>query len=114
MFEPWSSRKFTAWKWLEVNWNYSISPKSIVLTDTDMLGGHAKAEVACRFSENYWEIYSRQPEEIDEKYKRISPLGTLLAIHADLEDVIDLRVGQAVERLQCRGQWFPWNGNGHR
>lgn len=110
LFEQWDARKFPAWKWLEQPWGYSVAEESVVLTDTDMLGGHANAEVACRFGNAYWEIFSRQPDEIEDKYKRYSPLGTLLALHSDIEHALDLKIGQAIERVGGGASWQAWNG----
>lgn len=110
LFGSWSVEDFPVWKWLEEDWNYSIPPKSIALTDTDILGGHAKAEVACRFGKEYWEIYSRQPEEIEDQYKRFSPLGTILALYPDIEAATRLRSGHAIERFQNQSDWRPWDG----
>lgn len=110
LFDRWSASKFPAWRWLEEEWIYPIPAKSWAATDTDMLGGHAKAEVACRFKNDFWEIYSRQPEEIEEQYKRLSPLGTLLALHDDIEPVIDLKSGQAIERVDGKSDWIRWSG----
>jgi hypothetical protein len=62
--------------------------------------------VARHNEDEFWEIYSRQPWEIDEEYKRMCPLGTLLALYEDLEETLRLGVGEAVQR---GGQeWLPW------
>jgi hypothetical protein len=110
LFESWSAKDFPVWKWLEEDWNYSIPPGSVALTDTDILGGHAKAEVACRFGKDYWKIYSRQPEEIEDRYKRFSPLGAVLALHPDVEAIAHLRTRHAIERLKNQSNWHPWSG----
>jgi hypothetical protein len=110
MSESWSVERFPAWKWLVEPWQFPVSPKSHVLTDTDILGGIAPAEVACRFSHDYWEIFSRQPEEIPDLYRRIVPLGTLLGIEDSLTFVVNLDVGHAVERNSDLDKWVPWSG----
>lgn len=111
MSKPWREENFPAWKWFHCSWNYSVSSRSHVLMDTDLLGGIARAEVMCRFGGDYWEVYSRQPDEIADMYKRLVPLGMLFAIEDTLGDLaVNLKIGEAVERLHGETSWVTWIG----
>lgn len=95
------------WKYLTKEWNYNISPNSLVSTNIETLQGESVLEVM-RWEENYWEMFSRNPESISKKEIRIVPFSTMIGVDKTLLSAITLSIGKGFWRESSNVDWIDW------
>lgn len=96
------------WKWLTIDWNFSISATSVCVTDLDTLQGKPIIQ-AIRWEEDYWEIFSKLSSEIIQENTRFIPIGMLLVIDKANEVFADLAINEAVSRIDSNHEWEFWD-----
>ena len=106
MTTAWSPDVSPVWRWLKEPWSYRVPASSHATTDLDALRGAAVTE-ACRWEEDYWELFAGAGPEIQDEQKRVVPLGTLLGADPSLLPVIDLPVGEGIWRKE-HSDWHIW------
>ena len=107
MSVKWSAEAEPMWRWLHEPWPYSAPDTSTAMTDLDVLHGQPVTE-ACRWEEDYWELFARPGPKVRKKDARLVPLGCLIAADPTLAPVIDLAIGEGVRRDNSRGAWNAW------
>jgi hypothetical protein len=106
MTTAWSQEMPPLWRWLKEPWPYPVPVSSHALTNLDALRGTTVTE-ACRWEEDYWELFAGAGPEIQDEQKRVVPLGTLLAADPSLLRILDLPVGEGVWR-EKHSDWHVW------
>jgi hypothetical protein len=106
MTTAWSSDTSPVWRWLKEPWSYRVPTSSHAVTDLDALRGAAVTE-ACRWEEDYWELFAGAGPEIQDEQRRVVPLGTLLGADSSLLPVLDLPVGEGIWRKE-HSDWHIW------
>jgi hypothetical protein len=107
MTVAWSAEAEPMWLWLLEPWPYTAPETSTAMTDLDVLRGQAVTE-ACRWEEDYWELFAGPAPKVRKKDARLVPLGCPLAADPTLAPVVDLALGEGVRRDSSRGEWKPW------
>lgn len=95
------------WRWLTCKNDLNIPQNSKVVINKDILYG-AKALEIMRWDENEWEIYSMNPENLDEDDMRIIPVSTIIGIDNSLERILELNVGKGLIRDSPNNAWESW------
>jgi hypothetical protein len=103
---PWSPQSAPLWQWLKEPWAFSVPSDSEAVTDLDALRGFAVTE-ACRWEENYWELFAGAGPDVPEEEKRVVGLGMLLAADPSLAPVLGLKIGDGIWR-EGDLEWHPW------
>jgi hypothetical protein len=103
---PWSPQSAPIWRWLKEPWTYSVPSDSEAVTDLDALRGIAVTE-ACRWEENYWELFAGVGPEVPKEHMRVVGLGTLLATDPSLEPILKLNIGDGIWR-ENNSEWHVW------
>ena len=106
MTTVWSPDVSPVWRWLKEPWSYGVPASSHAVTNLDALRGAAVTE-ACRWEEDYWELFAGAGPETQDEQKRVVPLGTLLGADPSLLPVLDLRVGEGIWREE-HSDWRSW------
>jgi hypothetical protein len=106
MSTAWSPDVSPVWRWLKEPWSYRVPASSYAVTDLDALRGAAVTE-ACRWEEDYWELFAGAGPEVPAEQRRVVPLGTLLGADPSLLPVLDLPVGEGIWRKQ-HSEWHMW------
>jgi len=106
MAVPWSPQSAPIWQWLKEPWTYPVPRKSEAVTDLDSLRGFAVTE-ACRWEEDYWELFAGAGPEIPKEEKRVVGLGMLLASDPSLAPILDLKIGDGIWREDDL-EWHEW------
>ena len=80
------------------------APTSHAATDLDALRGSPVTE-ACRWEEDYWELFAGAGPDVPNVEKRVVGLGMLLAADPSLAPILDLKVGMEFgARTGCSGK----------
>ena len=66
---------------------------------------------ACRWEEDYWELFAGAGPDIPDEQKRIVGLGMLLASDPSLAPVLDLKAGDGIWR-EDKSEWHVWERRG--
>jgi hypothetical protein len=103
---PWSAETAPIWRWLKEPWTYSVPSDSEAVTDLDALRGFAVTE-ACRWEENYWELFATASPEVPKEDMRVVGLGMLLAADSSLTPILELKVGDGIWREDDL-EWHVW------
>jgi hypothetical protein len=103
---PWSPQSFPVWQYLSTPWTLSVPSTSEVVTDLDALRGLPITE-ACRWEEDYWELFTGGGPDVPKEERRVVGLGVLLAIDPSLKAVLDLKIGDGIWR-EDRSEWHIW------
>jgi hypothetical protein len=106
MAVPWSPESEPVWRWLTEPWPYSIPSTSEAVTDLDALRGHPVTE-ACRWEEDYWELFAGAGPDVPKEQRRVVGLGMLLAADPSLTPIVDLKVGDGIWR-EDDSAWNAW------
>lgn len=107
----WSATREPAWQWLHEPWQHPVSPTSTALTNLAALRGAPITE-ACRWEDDYWELFAGPSPDVDKRDLRLVPLGCLLGIDSSLEHVVGLGVDEGVIRETGTHPWSPWTPRG--
>lgn len=107
MAREWSPTTEPIWQWLHEPWSYSVPPESTSMTNLDALRGASITE-ACRWEEDYWEMFAGEGPAVTEADARLVPLGCLLASDPTLARVVELAIGTGVWRDGKGGDWNAW------
>jgi hypothetical protein len=102
----WSAQSAPLWQWLKEPWTFAVPSDSEALTDLDALRGFAVTE-ACRWEENYWELFAGVGPEVPKEEKRVVGLGMLLAADPSLAPILDLKIGDGIWREDDL-EWHVW------
>ena len=103
---PWSPQSCPTWQYLSMPWTLPVPPTSQAITDLDALRGLSVTE-ACRWEEDYWELFAGAGPEVSKEETRILGLGILLAADPSLRAVLDLKVGDGIWR-EYGSEWHIW------
>jgi hypothetical protein len=95
-----------AWRWLKHPWPYPVPYSSQATTDLNALRGALVTE-ACRWEEDYWELFAGAGPEIQDDQRRVVPLGALLAADPSLARILELPVGEGIWRNKL-SEWQVW------
>ncbi len=96
------------WKWLQdKTWPDSIPRGSEAMTDLAALRGAPVTE-ACRWENNYWELFAGDGPDVSKAEARLVPLACLLAADPSLAPVVDLAIGEGLWRDGEGGEWNRW------
>jgi hypothetical protein len=120
MREAWNPIIQPIWKWLEIAWEFPVSPKSEAVTNLDALRGGTVTEVM-RWEATNWELFSGAGPDVEKSDIRKVPLGILLGHDATLECIVNLEIGRGVWREGKDHEWHSWGkradwenkGDGH-
>lgn len=96
------------WKWLTVDWPYTVPYKSVAITNIVCLYGQKATEVT-RWEDNEWEIFAGAGPDIGKENIRIVPLATLLGIDNSLEPALELDISDGIWRDATELVWHKWN-----
>lgn len=97
------------WQWLnDETWRFPVPPTSEAMTNLDALRG-ARITEACRWEDEYWELFAGAGPDVPKDEGRLVPLGVLLATDPTLARVVDLRIGTGLWRESDGGEWNDWN-----
>jgi hypothetical protein len=103
---PWSPESAPIWRYIKESWPFSVPPTSHAATDLDALRGSPVTE-ACRWEEDYWELFAGAGPDVPNEEKRVVGLGMLLAADPSLAPILDLKVGDGIWREDSL-QWQTW------
>ena len=103
---PWSAIQEPVWRWLHEPWIYPVSRDSMAITDLAALRGERITE-ACRWEEDEWELFAGAGPDVAKDEMRVVSLGTLLAIDASLEPIMNLAIGTGLWR-DSTSNWHEW------
>jgi len=106
MAVAWSPQSAPLWQWLKEPWTFSVPSDSEAVTDLDALRGFSVTE-ACRWEENYWELFAGAGPEVPKEEKRVVGLGMLLAADPSLAPILDLKIGDGIWREDDL-EWHVW------
>jgi hypothetical protein len=106
MTRAWNPNTSAAWRWLKGAWPYAVPPSSHALTDLNALRGASVTE-ACRWEEDYWELFAGAGPEIPDEQRRVVPLGTLLDADPSLTRILELPIGEGMWRDEL-SDWHVW------
>jgi hypothetical protein len=106
MSQQWDASREPVWRWLGEDWDLSIPPDAIAVTNLDALRGNPVCEAA-RWEEAEWELFAGSGPDTPRSEVRVVPLSTLLGFDPSLQAVADLDVGSAIHR-DPPGPWEPW------
>jgi hypothetical protein len=108
MANEWSAAREPIWQWMhDDTWQYPVPRASEAMTNLDALRGETITE-ACRWEEEYWELFAGAGPDVPKEEARLVPLGCLLAADPSLARVVGLKVGDGVWRDDDRGDWNEW------
>lgn len=108
MAKQWSATGEPIWQWLSgKTWKYPVPRASEAVTNLDALRGETIIE-ACRWEEDYWELFADAGSDVAKEDARLVPLGCLLAADPSLARILDLHVGDGVWRDGGGGDWNDW------
>jgi hypothetical protein len=107
MDKDWNAAAEPIWQWLHEPWRYPVSAASTVMTDLDALHGEPITE-ACRWEEDYWEMFAGAGPDVSDEMARLVPLGCLLAVDPSLVAVVRLKIGEGLWRDGDGGDWNAW------
>lgn len=106
MSQPWQSVN-PIWKWLGEKWDESIPKSAHVVTNVQFLLGENITEVM-RWKEDYWEMFTNNPDDIPDEEVRIIPLGTAIGIDDSLKAAMDLKINEGIWRESRGESWQEW------
>lgn len=109
MSVPWSPGSAPVWQWMKEAWTYSVPRSSHAITDLNALRGSRITE-ACRWEEDYWELFAGAGPDIPKEQTRIVGLGTLLATDPSLAAVLELKIGSGIWR-EDDSEWRVWEAS---
>jgi len=98
------------WKWLTIDWIYTIPTSSTCVTNTEVLYGKQIIQ-AIRWEEDYWEAFSKLPSQIIEQDTKLIPLSIILENNNSNKIIATLLINQAVSRIDITHEWEVWNVN---
>jgi hypothetical protein len=104
--KPWNPIEEPAWRWMQENWTYPVSPKSVAITNLDALRGERITEVM-RWEEDEWEMFAGSGPDVPQQLRRVVPLGVLLGTDTSLIPAVNLRIGRGFWR-DAASEWHPW------
>jgi hypothetical protein len=108
MASEWSAAREPIWQWLhDATWEYPVPRASEAMTNLDALRGEPITE-ACRWEEEYWELFAGAGPDVPEHEARLVPLGCLLATDPSLARIVELKIGEGVWR-EDDGDWNEWH-----
>lgn len=108
MAKAWNPTEEPVWRWLQdETWPYSIPRGSEAMTDLAALRGAPVTE-ACRWEENYWELFAGDGPDVSKADARLVPLACLLAADPSLAPVVNLALGEGLWRDGEGGEWNRW------
>ena len=102
---PWSAATEPVWRWFFEPWPFVFPRKSIAATNLDALRGRRITQAA-RWEDDLWEIFAGA--DVTREQMRPVPLGVLLGADATLRAVLDLDIGQELQRNDDELAWRPW------
>ena len=105
--EIWNPAANPIWQWLDEEWEYPVSKRSVAITNLDALRGIPITEVV-RWEENEWELFAGAGPDVEKSDIRIVPLGTLLGFDPSLANVTQLKIGEGLWRNSDDRVWHPW------
>ncbi|HLL22245.1 MAG TPA: DUF4262 domain-containing protein [Kofleriaceae bacterium] len=103
----WSAASEPVWRWLHDPWDFSVPESAEAMTSLEVLRGACVTE-ACRFEEDYWEVFAGDGAEVPKAEARLVPLATIIAADPSLARVVDLKVGAGVYRDDAKSDWQHW------
>jgi hypothetical protein len=95
------------WKWLELDWCYSVSPRSMAITNFIALKGQPITEIS-RWEDNEWEMFAGAGPDVEKEDIRIVPLGTMLGLDDTIIDCLNLEIGKGIWRDSGSSAWQKW------
>ncbi len=104
MDRPWNSHEQPIWAWLHEPWVHPAPAESLAGTNLRALSGHSVTS-AIRWEEDAWELVAGAVDEVTEQDARIVPLGTMLAADPSLTRVVQLDVGEGIQRARTGAPW---------
>jgi len=107
MDREWNADTEPIWRWKHEPWPYPVPAASEAMTNLDALRGRRITE-ACRWEDDYWEMFAGAGPDVPKDAARLVPLGCLLAADPSLVRAIDLPIGRGVRRDSDGGDWRPW------
>jgi hypothetical protein len=109
MTQPWSPDAAPAWRWLKETWTCKVPKTAHARTHLDSLRGVPVTE-ACRWEEDYWELFAGVGPDVPDDQTRIVPLWTLIGADNSLTPVLDLPVGEGIWR-EGDSDWHIWQSS---
>ncbi|HUM06578.1 MAG TPA: DUF4262 domain-containing protein [Terriglobales bacterium] len=106
MSVPWAATQEPVWRWLHEPWSYPVPEDSTATTNLAALRGERITE-ACRWEEGEWELFAGAGPDVPNEEMRVVSLGTLLAVDASLEPVVNLPIGTGLWR-DATSDWHAW------
>ncbi|MGB6725831.1 MAG: DUF4262 domain-containing protein, partial [Terracidiphilus sp.] len=106
MTVPWNPQAAPIWQYLSEPWTLPVPPTSHAVTDLAALRGSPVTE-ACRWEEDYWELFAGDGPDVPDEEKRVVGLGMLLAADPSLNAVLDLGLGDGIWR-EDTFEWHIW------
>lgn len=104
----WAPSTAPVWTYLDDRaWPYTIPHGSHAATDLSALRGARITEVA-RWEPDYWEMFASPDPDQRRDDMRVVSLTTLLGFDPTLRPIVDLAVGDALQRDPTHGDWRPW------
>jgi hypothetical protein len=103
---PFSPQSFPVWQWLTEPWTFPVPIKSEAVADLDALRGFPVTE-ACRWEDDYWELFAGSGPNVPKEEKRVVGLGMLIGADPSLAPVLDLKVGDGIWREED-SEWRIW------
>lgn len=107
MAKEWSATGEPVWQWLHEDWTHPVPRESEVMTNLDALRGAPITE-ACRWEDEYWEMFAGPGPDVSEDEARLVPLGCLLAADPSLAPIVNLKNGDGLYRDGEGGEWIRW------
>lgn len=80
---PFSKKNAPAWQWEKKAWKFPVPEASLVFTHLEVLQGHEVTEVT-RWEPDQWEMFSRNPDDVDKSTCRCIPLAVMLGFDPTL------------------------------
>jgi Domain of unknown function (DUF4262) len=103
---PWSAQSFPVWQFMSTTWTLPVPHTSHAVTDLDALRGLPVTE-ACRWEDDYWELFAGAGPDVPDDKKRVVGLGILLAADPSLKAILDLKIGDGIWR-EGNCEWHVW------
>jgi hypothetical protein len=101
------------WRWMTDPWTYAIAEDATAMTNLEALRGNPVTE-ACRWEEDYWELFAGAGPDVSESDARLVPIGCLLATDPSLEPVSRLEIGDGLWRADATDGWQVWRPAGSK
>jgi hypothetical protein len=106
MTTAWGHGASPGWQSLKGPMTYSMPHSSHAVADLGALRGESVTE-ACRWEEDYWELFAGAGPDIPDEHRRVVPLSIFLDADASLLPILNLPLGEGIWRENL-SEWHVW------